>query len=111
VIDPLCYSIAYGRAEEHAAALKRGLAQMVPGFTATLCRGCGGAGTPLNGGFGRACEECGGMGLCQGIGRPYGWRRPAPLSVVNQVLVAGNGELVSGNRMVGVNAQPRREQK
>ena len=88
----MSYSIAYSREKEHAEALKRGLAKMPPGFTAELCALCDGRGA--RGTYDQACEYCGGHGLRQGVGRPYAWKNPAPVSVVNQVLRAGGGEMV-----------------
>lgn len=103
------YAIAYGRQEEHAAALKRGLAKMAPGFTAELCPSCAGKGSRTT--YSEGCEHCDGVGLCQGVGHRYSWMRPAPLSVVNQVLVAGDGQLVTGNIAVGITHNARRPLK
>lgn len=89
---PHGYSIAYGHTKEHAAALKRGLLAL-PGFLAHICGACDGEGQSLqhyNAGCGAGmvrmmggCDWCDGMGLRQGD-------KPAPVSVVNQVLQAGS---------------------
>jgi hypothetical protein len=77
--------ITYGTEREHAAALRRGLQCLGKEFLAEVCWWCDGTGT-------REFECC---SVC-GKGRPYGTAlglltsdsRPAPESVVNQVLVA-----------------------
>lgn len=85
------YSIAHGRAQEHADDLRRGLAALPTEFYADVCglcdglgeykqrftAGCGG-GTFLSIG---GCPMCDGTGLMQGS-------NSAPMSVRNQVLVA-----------------------
>jgi hypothetical protein len=85
------WSIAYGREEEHAEQLKRGMAKMIPGFAADICWGCKGEGrrkqTFTNGcGMGYStsmagCDICDGTGLLQG-------QKAAPASVRAQVLNA-----------------------
>lgn len=88
----LIYSIAYGRTREHADELKRGLEALGPGFLAQLCPICEGEGQyrqHYNMGCGQGmsrmmggCDYCGKLGLLQG-------GKPAPLSVMNQVIEAG----------------------
>lgn len=94
----MMYSIAYGRTAEHAAALKRGLERMCEGFTAELCGICEGHGERrqryIEGMMMGPCDYCGATGLRQGDEV----RAPAPLSVVNQVLVAGGGQMVPDPR-------------
>lgn len=87
------FSIApFGREQEHAAALKRGLARMVAGFTAEICGLCDGTGQYRQmycdgpNGYYRAmggCDWCDGTGLRQGKGA-------APASVRAQVLNASS---------------------
>jgi hypothetical protein len=85
------FFIEFGREKEHAAALKRGLADMHPDFTGRLCPICEGLGNyrqsytaGCGGGYYRStgpCDYCGKTGLLQG-------GKPAAESVVIQVLVA-----------------------
>lgn len=87
---PAAWSIAYGREDEHAAELKRGLEQL-PDFAAAICFACDGKGQyrqTFTAGCGRGyyktmsgCDYCDGTGLLQGS-------KPAPASVREQVLVA-----------------------
>jgi len=70
---------------QHAAQLKRGLERLGPNFVATICYWCDGTTT-------HNFEHC---HVC-GAGKFYGTslgllinNKPAPDSVVNQVLVAG----------------------
>lgn len=86
------FSIAHGRTAEHAAQLRRGLAQLGPGFCAELCGVCLGEGEyrqRFTAGCGggsflsmSGCDYCDGTGLMQG-------RSFAPVSVREQVLRAG----------------------
>lgn len=86
------FRIPFRENESHAAQLTRGLAKMPAGFIAQLCEICDGRGEykqtytlGCGGGTHRSlgdCDYCGSAGLMQG-------RKPAPASVVNQVLVAG----------------------
>lgn len=79
------------RTAKHADALRRGLTKLGPTFFASICY-CEGHGEIVQhynvgcgGGFIRMMgphDFCGGRGLLQGD-------QPAPLSVLNQVLVAG----------------------
>ena len=77
--------------EAHQQQLKRGLAKMPDNFTACLCFWCEGTGANkeynvLTKDFQRtwySCKECSGLGL------EWAPRKPAGLSVLNQVLVAG----------------------
>lgn len=102
------YSVAYPNQKAHAAALKRGLRLMVPGFTAELCAVCGGEGSRSQ--WGPACDCCGGQGLCQGTGHPYTYQRPAPVSVTNQVLHAGGGDMVE-SAWRGLSYRPRKPER
>lgn len=87
----LIYSIAYGRTQEHAAALRRGLEVLGPRFVAEVCSLCEGHGQyrqVYNMGCGMGmqrsmggCDYCGKLGLLQA-------GKPAPLSVMYQVLNA-----------------------
>lgn len=82
--------VTYGDHTQHAEALTRGLKKMPPGFLAKLCWWCDG--TTM-----RNYENC---TVC-GEGRPYGaalglltaWDKPAPESVVNQVLAAAGASI------------------
>lgn len=92
---PLDYEPAmhhtWGMNDEHAKRLKLGLARMKPGFLAEICWACKGTGRyeqSYNAGCGMGyyrmngdCEYCKSRGLLMAAG-------PAPLSVVNQVIVA-----------------------
>jgi hypothetical protein len=78
--------IPHGQERQHAAALKKGLAKLGPDFSAELCYWCEGTGL-------KKWSSC---NICE-RGRPYGTAlgllykggsRPAPESVVNQVLEA-----------------------
>lgn len=90
--DHLVYSIAYGRTKEHAQELKRGLNALGPNFLAYLCPLCDGEGQRrqvYNIGCGQGmtrslggCDYCGKLGLLQA-------HKPAPLSVMYQVIEAG----------------------
>jgi hypothetical protein len=87
------FSRFYGRTGEHAAELKLGLSRLPSDFTATICgicegrgeyrqlynAGCGGGLYHSTGG----CDYCDGFGLVQG-------HRPAPSSVVRQVITAAH---------------------
>jgi DnaJ-class molecular chaperone len=76
---------------DHATKLRAGLAALGSGFLASICGICKGEGqhgqtytVGCGGGYFRMrgdCEYCDGQGLTQ-------YYRPAPRSVVNQVLVA-----------------------
>jgi hypothetical protein len=77
--------ITYGKEIFHAMQLKRGLEKLGPNFVATLCYWCEGTGH-------HKFEHC---TVC-GRGKQYGCalgllieNTPAPESVVNQVLIAG----------------------
>lgn len=90
----LIYSIAYGRTKEHADELRRGLEVLGPNFLANLCPLCEGHGQyrqTYNMGCGMGmsrsmggCDCCGKLGLMQA-------GKPAPLSVMYQVINAGRG--------------------
>jgi hypothetical protein len=92
ISNHLIYSIAYGRTEEHAKELRRGLEALGPNFLAQLCPLCNGEGQyrqVYNLGCGQGmtrslggCDYCGKLGLLQGS-------KPAPLSVMYQVIEAG----------------------
>lgn len=83
--------VTFGEEGKHAEKLKRGLAVLGPEFYAYLCWWCEGTTR-------RKFEGC---DIC-GKGKPYGCALgllmgdsvPAPTSVVNQVLVAAEKELV-----------------
>lgn len=89
------YSIAHGREDEHAAALRRGLERLGPGFVGHLCGVCKGGGSrreryTAGCGMGSywstgACDWCDGIGLRQ-------HDNPAPLTVLDQVLRAGEAD-------------------
>lgn len=93
------YSIAWGRTEEHAAALKRGLERLPEGFRAKVCFACEGHGeceqlytAGCGGGYYRSkgrCDWCAGTGLLQGTAA-------APASVREQVLFAAQKEAADG---------------
>lgn len=76
--------VEWGKFDEHATALRLGLSRMVPGFHATICWWCDGTTVHKF----ECCDVC-------GKGRQYGTalgllinNKPAPESVVNQVLEA-----------------------
>lgn len=87
----LVYSIAYGRTQEHSDELKRGLEILGSCFLANICPLCDGHGQyrqVYNNGCGMGmsrsmggCDYCGKLGLIQ-------TNKPAPLSVMHQVLTA-----------------------
>jgi hypothetical protein len=89
------WSIAYGKEKEHAAALVKGFYALPLGFNAELCHGCGGEGqrrqmftAGCGGGYFHSmagCDICDGTGVMQG-------GRPAPMSVLNQILTAAGYE-------------------
>jgi hypothetical protein len=97
------FYIPYGEGEEHAKTLKNGLAALPSDFRAELCFMCEGIGeyeqtytVGCGGGYYRSmgkCDYCGGIGLRQGDG----FIAPAPLSVLEQVLVAGRKALTSND--------------
>jgi hypothetical protein len=77
-------SIVFGEAKQHADKLKRGLKRLGSAYVAEICFWCDGKGT-------RKFEHC---HVC-GAGKFYGTalgllinNKPAPDSVVNQVLLA-----------------------
>lgn len=84
--------------EDHANRLRRGLKRL-PEMVATICDLCEGRGEreqryTIGCGFGLChaigvCDYCNGSGLLQG-------NEPAPDSVLNQVLVAGEKETPVG---------------
>lgn len=86
------FRIPYGHEIKHAAALSAGLACLPSGFSAVLCEVCNGHGqyeqtytAGCGGGYFRmkgACNCCEETGLLQN-------GRPAPISVIHQVLNAG----------------------
>lgn len=96
------FFVPYGEEEIHAAALRAGLKQMAEGFSAYVCEICKGQGSydqRYNAGCGMGyytskgdCDYCGATGLCQGSGM----RNAAPVSVINQVLIAGRSILDGG---------------
>lgn len=70
--------------DEHAIKLRAGLAALGPDFVAEICYWCEGKTM-------RKCEHCSVCGLGEFYGTALGLligNRPAPESVVNQVLVA-----------------------
>ncbi len=85
--------IPYGHEAEHAAALARGLSRLRRDFIGQVCPVCAGQGTyrqTYTAGCGGGhfsmpgpCDCCGETGLMQN-------GRPAPDSVVHQVLVAAS---------------------
>ncbi len=87
------YSIAYGRTQEHADDLRRGLARLPAGFAAKVCAACAGRGereqtytAGCGGGYYRSmgpCDSCEATGLLQG-------GEAAPASVRAQVLIAAS---------------------
>lgn len=77
--------VTYGHEEAHAELLRTGLTRLGPNFLAEICYWCKGT-------THHAFEHC---SVC-GDRKPYGTAlgllvngKPAPESVVNQVLVAG----------------------
>lgn len=93
------FHIQYGKEEEHASLLRAGLAALPVDFRASVCFLCNGLGqheqtytAGCGGGYYKAngpCEACGSTGLRQGDG----YRAPAPVSVIEQVLNAGRAAL------------------
>jgi hypothetical protein len=79
--------ITYGEEETHAAKLRAGLAKLSPQFVAEVCWWCDGTGR-------HKFEHCTVCGADKMYGTALGLlinNRPAPESVVNQVLVAADG--------------------
>lgn len=79
--------IAWDHQQEHAAKLQRGLALLGANFCAQICYWCKGETALIGEGH---CHVC-------GNGKPYGTAlgllvngQPAPESVVNQVVIAGD---------------------
>lgn len=93
------FSVAQGRAAEHAEDLKRGLEILGPRFVANLCVFCNGRGERqqfYTAGCGHGhfrsigvCDYCDGSGLSQ-------QGKPAAESILNQVLEASKRN-VSGS--------------
>ena len=90
---PQPFFIPFGQEAAHAAALKLGLSRLRPDYIAEVCGICNGRGeydqsytAGCGGGYYRSsgpCDYCERTGLTQR-------NRPAPGSVVNQVLVAAS---------------------
>lgn len=89
------YAYNYDDPKGHAEMLRRGLAALGPNFLAMLCCLCEGEGqykqmyNPGHGG--RLFASMGKCDLCDGLGLTQGGK-PAPLSVLHQVLNAAAGE-------------------
>lgn len=90
------YGLRHGSKErdEHALALRHGLALLPEGFACSICWWCKGRGVPTgNDGF--ACDICCGTGLLQGSSSWSGEATvPAFDSQRNQVLVAASHSLL-----------------
>jgi hypothetical protein len=77
--------VSWNEREAHAEALKRGLARLGPDFAAQLCWWCEGTTSHRF----EHCSVCGYGKFCgTALGLLQGDSKPAPESVVNQVLVA-----------------------
>lgn len=79
--------VHYGSEEAHKAKLVKGLATLGPDFLASLCWWCDGS-TKRE--F-ESCNVCSDNGYGSALGLLVGGK-PAPVSVVNQVLIAGGGQ-------------------
>ena len=85
------FYIPHGCEDAHAGRLAAGLSCMVHGFAAAVCPLCGGRGrgmqTYTEGCGARPWRAEGACNVCQATGLVQG-DKPAPLSVINQVLTA-----------------------
>ncbi|MGH7487826.1 MAG: hypothetical protein ACREMY_19825 [bacterium] len=83
--------VTYGATDLHAQKLKRGLAALGPEFCAFICWWC--HGTTLH--RFEQCNVCGKGFSEMPLGLLQGDNKPAPSSVVNQVIVAAEREIES----------------
>jgi len=89
--EPRHYGIRHGseEADQHALALRHGLALLGPDFVCSRCFACEGRGRDAKARFDMLfCETCSGTGLTQP--GPDGWSVPAFDSQRHQVLVAAS---------------------
>lgn len=86
--------VLFGEGKQHSEKLKHGLEVLGSNFVARICWCCDGT-TDKRPEFGfGSCERCSNNGYATGLGLLINGK-PAPVSVVNQVLIAAERDINS----------------